>query len=37
MVNIGDGEWHFIAITWRSSDGSVMVHDNGRVACDSGP
>lgn len=30
-VNIADGNWHHLAVTWRSSDGQVHVHKDGML------
>lgn len=29
-VSSTDGQWHHIAATWRSSDGTAILYDNGR-------
>uniref|UniRef100_K3WAF2 Laminin IV type A domain-containing protein n=1 Tax=Globisporangium ultimum (strain ATCC 200006 / CBS 805.95 / DAOM BR144) TaxID=431595 RepID=K3WAF2_GLOUD len=37
FVNVSNGEWHFILVTWNTEDGRVFVYDNGMLAFDGGP
>lgn len=37
FVDISDGEWHFVAITWNTEDGRVYVYDNAMLVFDGGP
>jgi hypothetical protein len=36
-VNVADGEWHHLAVTWNSAGGEVVVYRDGIVAFDGGP
>jgi hypothetical protein len=36
-VNVADGEWHHLAITWNSAGGEVFVYRDGIVVFDGGP
>ena len=31
-VNVSDGNWHHLAVTWRSSDGAVKIFKDGTLA-----
>jgi len=37
FVNVSDGAWHFLAITWNADDGRVALFDNGMLAFSGGP
>ncbi|RLN55945.1 hypothetical protein BBJ28_00022166 [Nothophytophthora sp. Chile5] len=37
FVNVSDGLWHFLALTWNSEDGRARIFDNGMLAFDGGP
>merc|ERR1711865_1109177 len=36
-VNVADGTWHHLAITWNSAGGEVFVYRDGIVVFDGGP
>ena len=36
-VNVADGSWHHIAITWTASGGEVVVFKDGIIVFDGGP
>ena len=36
-VNVADGEWHHLAVTWNSAGGEVVVYRDGIIAFDGGP
>ena len=36
-VAVDDGEWHFVAVTWQSAGGEVVVYVDGEVAFSEGP
>ncbi|KAJ0410587.1 hypothetical protein ATCC90586_007420 [Pythium insidiosum] len=37
FVDVADGRWHFVAITWDADDGRVYLYDNGMLAFQGGP
>lgn len=36
-LSLNDGEWHHVAVTWRSAGGEVVVYDNGEIKFSGGP
>jgi len=36
-LNLADGKWHFLAITWQSAGGEVRVYKDGLLVFDGGP
>jgi hypothetical protein len=36
-INVNDGEWHFIAVAWRSAGGEILVFKDGVKAFTGGP
>jgi len=36
-INVNDGEWHFIAIAWRSAGGEIVAFKDGTKAFTGGP
>ena len=36
-INLADDDWHFVAVSWRGSDGRVIAYKDGEKVFDGGP
>ena len=36
-IRVNDGEWHFLAVTWRSAGGEIVIYKDGVRAFTDGP
>merc|ERR1712134_187052 len=36
-IRVNDGEWHFLAVTWRSAGGEIVIYKDGVRAFADGP